>query len=72
MRRLSRLAVQALSVFTLAAAGLTLSACANLPDYPTTCTDRGSSSDSWPYCAPAEPGGSLPSDDRIDPTGHRN
>lgn len=48
-----------------------LSACAQLPEGPTTCTDQGMTSDSWPYCAPAEPAGYDPSDDPIDPTGRR-
>ena len=53
----------------LAAIGLIASGCAQLVDAPSTCTDQGISSPSWPYCAPAEPGGHSPADDPIDPTG---
>ena len=56
-------------VAALAAAAV--SACAQLPEGPTTCTDQGMTSGSWPYCAPAEPAGYDPSDDPIDPTGRR-
>lgn len=54
-----------------ALAAAALSACAPLPEGPTTCTDQGMTSGSWPYCAPAEPAGYDPSDDPIDPTGRR-
>lgn len=55
-----------------ACSGLALSACANMPDGDTVCPDRGSSSGSWPYCAPSDPGGGVMRDDRINPAGGRN
>ena len=46
-----------------------LSSCLIMPDGDSTCTEGGPNSASWPYCAPAEPGGPGPADDPIDPTG---
>lgn len=46
-----------------------LSACANLPDHPSTCGDREMRGGSWPYCTPAEPANSIPGDQPIDPRG---
>jgi len=64
-----RLTIRAARLTALAALGLFASACAYLADAPSTCTDQGMSSPSWPYCAPAEPGGHSPADDPINPAG---
>lgn len=48
---------------------LATSACALIPEGESVCPDQGPNSGSWPYCAPSEPGGPGPVDDRIDPTG---
>ena len=67
-----RFGLLAIRVSAAGLAGLALSACVQLPEGPTTCTDQEMRSDSWPYCAPAEPaGGGIPADDPIDPTGRR-
>lgn len=46
-----------------------LTSCIAFPDGPTTCTEDGPNSGSWPYCAPSEPGGPGPADEPIDPSG---
>lgn len=61
-RRILRFCAPA--VLALAASG-----CAMIPEGDSVCPDQGPNSGSWPYCAPSEPGGPGPVDDRIDPTG---
>lgn len=51
------------------AAALALGGCALDPNADPICTDQGPNSPSWPLCAPADPGGHVPGDDPIDPTG---
>lgn len=49
------------SALTLAA-GLALAACAITEEGESVCPEQGSGAASWPYCAPAEPGGHQPAD----------
>lgn len=67
--RVTSAAARRLATGLLLLAGLALSGCLNFPEGETTCPGQGPNSGSWPYCNPAEPGGSLPGDERIDPSG---
>lgn len=63
IKRVTRLAIPASACLVM------LSGCLVIPDGPSTCTEQGPNSGSWPYCAPSDPGGPGPTDDPINPRG---
>ena len=62
MKRAARLIVP------ISLAGLLLGGCVLIPDDDAICDEGSPNAGSWPYCAPAEPGGPGPADDPIDPS----
>ena len=63
MKRAARL------IAPIGLAGFLLSGCVLIPDDDAICDEDSPNTGSWPYCAPAEPGGPGPVDDPIDPSG---